>query len=359
MSSCMTYKEGRNAEMRILVSVLMAIGDGVYATAAFASLKKAWPDCKLTVLVSPALAEFMENNCYADDYIVARGDTKGTLYTVLELRKQRFDMGICFDGRTKTLAVMWLGGVKNIVYVEGMYSRIKPLKRFFSTSIVGRDAVVLQKHVVYQYRNIIEKITAKSGASEINIGELSAKNVAHARKLMTGLADASGPVVAVAAHSSTEAKNWDIQKLADTLKIIAGKYSVRLYFVGAQADKEYSQAIIDRSGVKALNLCGETSLKDMAALFCVTACIVSVCTGPVHVAAAMKLPAVMIYTCSSFRTWYPFGVDFIPVCSFEKCATGFCDSKQCVNFKCVNSLSTEDVVLAFDSLIRTLPKKRG
>ena len=275
---------------------------------------------------------------------------------IILLRKKSFDMAICFDGRSNTLLTLWLAGVHQIIYVEGMYSRTKLIKRLVSSKIVARQPDSINRHVVYQYLDIIAQITGITMTPQLAMGHVAADSIYKVDSIMSGFCPGA-LVVAISASSSTPAKHWDAGKMAQLSKWMVEKHSAQLVFLGSAGEYSYNQAIISAAGVRALNLCGQLSLKDTATLLERCSYIVSMCTGTAHIAAAVGLPAVMIYTCSSFRTWYPFDDYFIPVCSFEACATGFCDSYNCNEHKCVNNISVDDVMLAVEAMQQYLDRR--
>jgi heptosyltransferase II len=94
------------------------------------------------------------------------------------------------------------------------------------------------------------------------------------------------------------AKRWPAEHFGDLAAKLAGEgYAV--WLVGSKKEAEIGEAIRERSGGKALNLCGRTTLDQAVVLLSAADAVVTNDSGLMHVAAALDRPMVALYGSSS------------------------------------------------------------
>lgn len=115
-----------NLANKILIIRNDHIGDLVYATPIFRELKRAMPDCEITVIASPLNRAIIDKNPYIDKII----ELEIPAYSFksiwkyfkmsFKLRKEKFDYGLDLRGSTmNSLFLLKLAGIKNkISHIE-------------------------------------------------------------------------------------------------------------------------------------------------------------------------------------------------------------------------------------------------
>ena len=94
---------GKPASSRILVVRLGAMGDIIHTLPAVASLKHSHPGAHLTWVVEPRWRPLLEGNPFIDRIVeLRRESTGGLLDTVRELRSNRYDFAVDFQGLVKS-----------------------------------------------------------------------------------------------------------------------------------------------------------------------------------------------------------------------------------------------------------------
>jgi ADP-heptose:LPS heptosyltransferase len=87
----------------ILVTALRKIGDTVIATAGINLLKQYYPECKLTVLVTPLAKEIVENHPLVDEVMIydykGKAKWKEIWHLASDIRSRHFDLYLSLDGR--------------------------------------------------------------------------------------------------------------------------------------------------------------------------------------------------------------------------------------------------------------------
>ena len=95
--------------MRILVVRLSAMGDVIHALPAVASLKHSFPHSKLTWVIRPKWADLLEGNPFVDEVVEMDRSAQGVVAAARELRRERFDVVVDFQGLVQSALVAALG----------------------------------------------------------------------------------------------------------------------------------------------------------------------------------------------------------------------------------------------------------
>src|SRR5579872_26655 len=100
---------GNPAKRHILVVRLGAMGDIVHTLPAVASLKHSYPGCRLTWAVEPRWAPLLADNPFVDRLVAVRRDSpRGVLESLGDLRAERYDFAVDFQGLIKSALVATL-----------------------------------------------------------------------------------------------------------------------------------------------------------------------------------------------------------------------------------------------------------
>ena len=137
-------------------------------------------------------------------------------------------------------------------------------------------------------------------------------------------------------------KRWPAEHFAEIARLAATQFSAGLVCVGSRADGSLTAAL--RAAIDPLpllDLCGKTSLLQLAALARESHLFVSNDTGPLHLAAASGASVVGIYTCTDPRLTGPYGPSVATVQSCVWCAPSF--RKTCDRLECFAELGPDRV----------------
>ena len=149
-------------------------------------------------------------------------------------------------------------------------------------------------------------------------------------------------------------KCWTAQKTAQLIDRLEGD-GRRVIVTGAPSRDEH--AMIDRivaaCRCRPINLCGELSLKEMAALSSQAALFVGVDSAPMHIAAAMGTPTVALFGPSGEAEWGPWRVQAKVVAS-PRHACRPCGQAGCGGGKisdCMERIEVDQTLLAVNELL--------
>jgi ADP-heptose:LPS heptosyltransferase len=158
------------------------------------------------------------------------------------------------------------------------------------------------------------------------------------------------PLVAISIGTKVDTNDWGAENWRTLLLQIAELYpQYGLAMTGAEVDSPYSEAIAAgwRAGAAGpvVNLCGMLTPRESAAVFGQARVFIGHDSGPMHLAAAMQIPCVAIFSARGRpRTWFPYGRQHHVV--YHRVECWGCGLATCVveKKKCLTSITVDEVL---------------
>jgi len=141
-------------------------------------------------------------------------------------------------------------------------------------------------------------------------------------------------------------KCWPADRFAQLTQRIGAEMPSRVVFGGSPDEKELCQGICAEAGSGCLNLAGELSIDESAALIESSALLIGNDSAPVHLAAAIGVPTVSLWGPTNPDKWAPRGPDHHTVFAGDKCAgcTYWHQAAACTGRPpCLTTISVDDV----------------
>src|SRR5712692_969699 len=133
---------------RILVLRLGAMGDVVAALPAVASLKHSIPHSKITWVIEPKWAPLLEGNPYVDSVMLLdRRTLSGFRNAWRDLRANRFDLAVDFQGLIKSALVATIARPERIFGFNARYARESLAASFYSTKVPIRAYHAVERNL--------------------------------------------------------------------------------------------------------------------------------------------------------------------------------------------------------------------
>jgi heptosyltransferase I len=281
---------------RFLISRLSALGDTVCSLPVAVALKRSFPDCHITWAVDSRFAGIVEC-CDAVDEVmrVKPGPNPKTWPTY----PHRFDAALDVQGLLKSaLCIARARADRKLGFHwqrEGA--------NFFSQR-VHPDPTSL--HVVDQYVDVARAAGAEMHRAEFGLRPKEEDVLAVRRKLKER--GVVGRFVAVNAGSAQAAKRWPPRHFAALVDRIQGSgLPVVLLGSRAPADRQVADEVLEACRERPADLLGETSVRELVALVRLASAHVGGDTGSTHLAAALDLPAIGIYSTTRPTRLCPYG----------------------------------------------------
>ena len=276
--------------MRILVLNLLNIGDLLFSTPALRALRRAYPAAHIDLLVNERIREVVAHSPDIDAVIGIPKRARALPFLrqlLAQLRANRYDMAISFHDAEWVSLLTCLSGAKR------RYGHAAPAFRpfFHRWSAFGTETI----HEVEVCLRVLEDIgvpTADSGPMSIYVDPASRER-AEAKWAAAGLA-AAPVVIGLNPGASTLIKRWTAAGFAGVIdRVRAAGYAPVLF--GAADEQPLVDAILALTAVPPAVLTGRLTLLECAALIGKCAVFVSGDTGPLHMAAAQRVPVVALH----------------------------------------------------------------
>ena len=120
----------------------------------------------------------------------------------------------------------------------------------------------------------------------------------------------SEPFIAVHPWTSNPLKQWPAVRFQELIRRVRERVQVRVVVIGGPEESGRVSEVVPNE-LPVVNLVGRLTLKQLAALFQRARLLISNDSGPVHLAAAVGTPTVVLFGASSASTgprrWGPWG----------------------------------------------------
>ena len=268
---------------RVLVVRLGSMGDIVHTLPAVASLKHSLPHSEITWVVEAKWRALLENNPYIDRLILFdRGAIAGLKSAWRELRRDRFDIAVDFQGLIKSALVAACARPERLYGFDSQCVREQPAAWFYSGRIHSDSA-----HRVDKYLDL----AAGAGVT----------NPLKVFPLPTGAAEGTLPraeFVLASPFAGWGSKQWPIDFYAALGQRLRRECGIPLVLNGPDP--------IRVDGTES-HVSGIPGLIDATRR---ASAVVGVDSGPLHVAAAIGKPGVAIYGPTDPAGTGPYGKTF-------------------------------------------------
>lgn len=263
---------------RILVIRLGALGDFVQSFGPFQAIRAAHPAAHITLLTTAPFVALARHSPWFDAVEVDPRPSWGNIPALLALRRKLRGYDRIYDLQTSSRTARyyslagrpagWCGHVGRAPLVHA-----NPWRNEMHTRSRQRDQLRM------------------AGLAEVPMPDVSWLAEQGPRL--------AAPYVLIVPGASPHrpAKRWPVGRYAELACRLA-RQGLRPVVVGAQADKPLAATIV-QACPQALDLAGQTSLADLAGLAARAEAAVGNDTGPMHLAALMGCPCVVLFSAES------------------------------------------------------------
>ncbi len=336
-----------NSYRNILAHSLVNLGDVVLVTGALAMVRRACPDARITFLVRPDAAELLTDHPVIDEILV--WDYKGRdraparqLAFLRDLRRRRFDLALSFDTKLRPALLTRLAGIPERVLPERVFDNEPTRLGSLYTRVVRMPFDITGHLQADTYQELVRQFFGIGGTAAPAVGRLTPAHRATAAALLAEL-PAGRPRVALCLKTTHALKDWPLARFARLADLLHAETGAGFLLVGAPGQKAYADRLPALTRAPAVNLCGRTTLKELAALMEICDLLVSGCTGTVHIAATAAAPTVVLYGCSSPRRWAPLNPNASTISREPPCCPCSKLETECDLRLCLGDIRPEDV----------------
>lgn len=338
-------------ERRILIYRLGSLGDTVVALPALKLIARAYPDAErwmLTNITVSSSAASMESVLDGTglvhrflEYPVGLRNVRALLELRNQIRKLRPEVLVYLTEPRHKLSIFrdWL-----FFYLCGITAQVG-----VPSSLALRKSVEVSDGL-YEYEGL-RLVRCLRSLGNIDLSDanafdldLSDEDDVRADSALSGLAEASR-VLAVGVGTKVDVNDWGEENWLELIGRLSEKMrDWSLVLLGANGDKERSEALLAQWSGAGVNLCGEVNVRTAAAILSRAKLYVGHDSGPMHLAAAVGTQCVAIFSSRNLPgIWFPYGSQHRVL--YHRIPCQGCQLEICSAYAkaCIKSITVEEV----------------
>ena len=216
---------------------------------------------------------------------------------------------------------------------------------------------------VDKYRYFAEKISGKKIDYTAPSIEVFAENIVAAEKILSNFGLSNKKFAVIFPGAADVYRIWPRERFAEIVKFLLAERLIPVV-AGAAGDKVYFSEIIKylkpEEGNLVVDICGQTSLLTLAAIFQKAEFYFGSETGALHLAAAVGCPAVCLMGGGHFGRFFPYGdlkfnriiFDHDMKCKNDNWACGKKNKNSPAS--CIAGIKSEDAIAEIKTLLNNL-----
>ncbi|GAB4054326.1 glycosyltransferase family 9 protein [Spirosoma litoris] len=293
--------------LRILCVRLDNLGDVVMTSPAFRALKTTWPNCQLTVLTSSAgaaIAEYISevDNIIRFDVPWVSSDTnaRNTLLPLAtQLKAFAFDAAIIFTVQSQSpLPTAMLCYLADIPRVLG-YCRENPYQ-LMTDWVPDQEVLMATRHEVERQLDLVKAIGCQTVDQQLSLTIPSADRQYVRNLLAANGCDQDRPWLVLHPGVSETKRQYPADDFAQALIRLRQELGCQLVLTGGANEERLAARIQEQIRLYSdeepvINLAGQLTIGQLISLLAEAPLLIANNTGPVHMAAAVGTPVVVLY----------------------------------------------------------------
>lgn len=329
------------------------LGDVVLCQPTLVALRQHYPNAEIDVVVQQSTASILENapeitHIWQIDFPEFSNNPTPHVQLrqiMAEMRKRDYDIAIDLLGNDRVRELAYR--LKIPIRVGVSVFANEPTSSDYSNLLTHPlRPPHLNQHYSQSRLDLLDAIglPTKEIAPRLYAGHDSKNNVsAYLHRIGTNKS-----IAVIHTRTNLAAKTWDDNNFARVADYLIERYGFEVLFTGSLADKPAIENLLGlvRNRQRVHNTAGKFSLNDLIALFLQTKIMVTVDTGPMHIAAAVQTPIVALLL-PYFKHCYPFGQMDSTLIPHEKSLADCFNNKQ-FSGKLLESITTQEVFEAID-----------
>ena len=343
----------------ILIIKLSSIGDVVHTIPFVEVLRSNYPELKIDWCIEREAFSIVEDNPIINRIIISNKNkwkknslspskwawiTKDIYCFVKELCKRRYDMVIDLQGLFKSGIIAGICRADKRIGMNGA----REFGWLFMDEMVP---VNYEQHAIDRYLQVAKHLGCSSLDWKWNI-YISEKERQNMDSLISELNRDGLPIVAINPCARWKTKMWPLVRFYELAKRLID-HGVRPIFLGGARDRKLIDSIVE--GLDGtVNLAGLISLKQLAHLYSRADVVVTIDTGPMHIAVMAGAKVVAIFGPTDPKRTGPYGRGHEIIKADLPCSP--CFKRDCNNMDCMNEVEVDRVM---DCIIKRLHQERN
>lgn len=266
------------------------------------ALKKSF-GCKITLLTSSMAAGIAPYIGNIDDIIVSdvpwvksdkQHGAEDYLRLVEKLRSLKFDAAVVFtvfsQNPIPSVMLCFLAGIP----LRLAYCRENPY-HLLTHWVPEEEPYTLIHHQVTRDINLVANVGATIRDQKLKLNVPRHAYAGMIEKIKSTGININSPWLIVHPCASEKKREYPLEKLKEIINILVNEQGIHAIITGTGKEKPVTEELCRELGPKAVSAAGLFTLEEFMALIDIAPLLLSVNSGPVHIAAALNTPVVVLY----------------------------------------------------------------
>src|SRR3989344_3093536 len=286
---------------KILIVTWIGLGDVILTLPTVLAIRKRYPDAKIVYFTTPRAQMPLKyipgiDNIISYDITGKDKGIAGLLRIIKQLRREKFDIAVELAQRYRLISLItfWAGIPHRIGFGvpgqgrEWLLSQTVPyVWPMHEAEVFGKVSELIDAPI---YQHSLPPLTLPPTPSILNENTKRPTIVIHL---------GTGPAL--------KTRQWSANKFSELIDKLMDRYGGAIILTGAKEDLLLAQTIQQNSGKPITNLVGKTTLEHLYKVFEEANLVISMDTGPMHLAAMTDTPTLGIFLVSFPEKWRPYG----------------------------------------------------
>jgi heptosyltransferase I len=340
---------------KILIVQPSRIGDVIFTLPALAALRKKYPRAWIGWAVDERCAPVLEANNFLDEVIVL-DRPKYSIPYLLKMRKylrsKDIDLSIDFHGLLKSALIVKLAGAK-FRLASSSTNGMREFSWLFSKEIkpASADTHCVERHLAVA-RYLGCDVSRERLRYPFTVTEEEKKSAAE--KLLAKGVNLSKPIALMHPGGGWIARRWFPERFAALADRLSAELGMQAALIGGReggsSEKGINEEIRAAAKHPLIDLTGELTLKELAAVIQRASVYIGNEAGPMHLAVALGAPVVAIIGPTIPGRTGPFGGNTRIIRKETGCAP--CRKRDCEERDCMKNITVDEVFSAAKGLAR-------
>jgi len=336
----------RSRITKILVIKTRAIGDVILSTPVLPNLRREFPSARIDFLVEKFAAPILAGNPFIDHVISFDAKSQSSLSLILTVRRNKYDLIIDLLVNPRTAIITMFSGARFKVGYPFKWRRYA-----YNILAPSRDG---------DYHNVDFNLDSLR-RNEIPITTtqplfyLDEESENFAREFLQKQNLSKNKFVSIQPSGGWEIKRWKTEKFAELCRMVREQLHLEAVVFYGPSERADAERISSSSNAV---LAPQTSLHEMGAIMRQSLLLITNDNGPMHIAATLKVPTLVIYGPTNPRTQGPYG-NISEIVRNEKLDCLECSLTKCpIGNLCMTELAAETVYQKLVKLISRIEEMK-
>ena len=311
---------------KILYINLAFIGDLLLSVPALRALRKKYPQADIHMLVTPWAMAAAKGNPYVDQ--IYEYDKKGKHRNIKDLwklvsilRQEKYDLIISANFALRGALLAKAVGAKYRIGYDAQHAGM-----FLTHTVSSKRTKV--KHESENQLAVLTPLGISTDDFRLEF-RIQAEDLINMKNKIQPVA--SRKMVAICPYGRHPLKSWKLDGYVELLRHLSA--TLDCYLIGGKQEEEQLRQINERADNRATILAGKLTIGELAAFFSQCSALVTVDTGPMHVACSVGTPVIALFGRTDSKVWGPRGgrdiilkgtIDCIPCHTLNECEHHTC-----------------------------------